>query len=306
VTRDEYARLKEIVAGALAQPATGRPAYVIARCGPDVTLRIEVESLVTAALHAAPMYEEPTLLVGGSRVTLGALEAVDDEFQGTERYSVRRRIGAGGMGIVYEVDDRVRGQVVALKTLRRRNADDVYRLKREFRHLADVAHPNLVSLYDLVIDDQLCFFTMELVDGTTFVDDARREPSGAGVADRVLRTLPQLIEGVQALHRRGLQHRDIKPSNVLVTHAGRVVVLDFGLTSGLLRDDLSGGELAGTPAYLSPEQCRGVDMTDAGDWYGVGATLYHALAGRVPFDGPVRELIARKATEDPLPVSATG
>jgi len=323
VTRDEYAQLKHIVAGALSRPGADRSAYLSAQCGPDGPTRTEVESLLAAADRAAPLYEEPTLLIQGARVTLEALDDVEaaavpfappparpqatplrhDPFEGTERYSVRRQVGAGGMGIVYEVEDLARGQVVALKTLQRRSGHDIYQLKREFRHLADVAHPNLVSLYDLVIDDRQCFFTMEFVDGMSLVEYARQSSSGSSAADRMRRVFPQLVEGVQELHRRGMQHGDIKPSNVLVTRTGRVVILDFGLTAGALRD-LPGHEFAGTPAYLSPEQCAGGVVSNASDWYAVGATLYHALTGRLPLDGPVQELIERKMSEGPLCVTA--
>jgi tetratricopeptide (TPR) repeat protein len=120
----------------------------------------------------------------------------------------------------------------------------------------------------------------------------------ASVFDRVRQLFPQLVDGIHALHARGMQHRDIKPSNVLVTASGRVVILDFGLTSGALLD-MPGYEQAGTPAYLSPEQCRSGHVSSASDWYSVGATLYHALTGRLPFEGPVRDVLERKMTEDP-------
>jgi serine/threonine protein kinase len=302
-----YARLKEIVAGALAQPADDRAAFLAIECGADAPTHLEAESLLAAAVHAAALYEDPLLLIEGATVSFEALQhvdaAVEEAFTGTDRYLVRRRIGAGGMGIVYEVEDRARQQIVALKTLRRRLGADIYQLKHEFRNLADIAHPNLVSLYDLVIDDSHCFFTMELVEGRTFVEYARQASSGDAIAERVRRALPQLIEGVQELHRRGMQHRDIKPSNVLVSSTDRVVLLDFGLTSDLLRERANGTPQAGTPAYLSPERCLGGNGSNASDWYGVGVTLYHALTGRVPFDGPVRELISRKTMEDPTPVS---
>jgi len=302
VTSAEYARLKEIVAGALARPDSDRLAYLAAQCGGDATIRIEAESLLAAVLKAAPLYEDPTLLIAGDNVTLDALGPLDDAFEGTRRYVIRRRIGEGGMGIVYEVDDRERAQVVALKTLRRWSGDDVYRLKREFRSLADVAHPNLVSLYDLVIDDDACFFTMELVHGTTFVDYVRQEPSAACRVARARTALVQLVEGVLELHRRGIRHGDIKPSNVLVSAAGRVVLLDFGLATGVGQREFIDGQLAGTPAYLSPEQFD-AHVSTASDWYSVGATLYHALAGRPPFVGAPREVMERKMLVDPEPVT---
>jgi hypothetical protein len=319
VTREEYARLKEIVAGALERPDAERAAYLLAACGSDAAVRREAESLLASAVQAAGCFEDPTLLVGGACLTPDVFAgagnvtlpftptplpdaALDEHFGGTARYAVRRRIGSGGMGIVYEVDDRARGQVVALKTLRRRGGDDIYQLKREFRNLADVSHPNLAALYDLVVEDGLCFLTMELVEGTTFVDYVRQAGSAKGAADRVRHALPQLVRGVQELHRRGMQHRDIKPSNVLVTPAGRVVLLDFGLTSGLLGEGPGTG-IAGTPAYLSPEQCLGGPPSEAGDWYSLGAMLYHALTGRPPFEGPVHSVVARKVSEDPAPVS---
>lgn len=319
MTSNDYARLKEIVAGALSRPDADRQAYVLARCGPDGATRVEAESLLAAAIRAAPLYEDPALLIAGACITLDALGEIgdvtlpfvpcpvpllEDDFRGTARYAVRRRIGAGGMGIVYEVDDRERGQVVALKTLRHRGGHDIYQLKREFRNLADVAHPNLATLYDLIIDDDLCFFTMELVEGTSFVEYVRHAPAGSSVEDRVRRVLPQVVRGVQELHRHGLQHRDIKPSNVLVTPAGRVVILDFGLTSGRGHEELKGLERAGTPAYLSPEQCAGGDLSNASDWYSLGTMLYQTLTGQAPFEGPVRDVIVRKTREDPPAASA--
>jgi len=303
VTSAEYARLKEIVAGALAQPDSNRSAYLAAQCGADATIRFEAESLLASALRAEALYEEPTLLIAGDGVTLDALDQLDDAFAGTSRYVVQRRIGDGGMGIVYAVDDRARGQVVALKTLRRWSGDDIYRLKREFRNLADVAHPNLVSLYDLVIDDDACFFTMEFVQGTTFVDYVRQEPSAAGRSARARQALVQLIEGVLELHRLGIRHGDIKPSNVLVSSTGRVVLLDFGLATSIVQRDLIDIQIAGTPAYLSPEQGFDANASTASDWYGVGATLYHALSGRPPFHGMPREVIEQKRLVDPEPVT---
>jgi hypothetical protein len=195
------------------------------------------------------------------------------DWNGTARYAIVRRIGEGGMGVVYDALDRELGRRVAVKTLRRVDAASLLQLKNEFRSLADVQHRNLVRLHELVVgDDAAVFFTMELVTGADFVahvqgahrlehpydpsntvssatlpvGQARSPesvlPAVAGGARsspadlEILRpALRQLVEGLQALHAGGKLHRDIKPSNVLVTPEGRVVLLDFGVAKDLRR-----------------------------------------------------------------------
>ena len=142
---------------------------------------------------------------------------------------------------------------------------------------------------------------MELVKGVNFVEHVRGSARTSLATDRLTSAFRQLVDGVAALHALGKLHRDIKPSNVLVTHEGRVVVLDFGLITEL--SDTLGGDhiVGGTPAYLAPEEAAGAYPSQAGDWYSVGATLYEALTGEPPFRGPLIEVLLRKKDCDPPP-----
>ncbi|HEY7862546.1 MAG TPA: protein kinase [Thermoanaerobaculia bacterium] len=256
-----------------------------------------------------------------------------EEFRGTERFALERRLGSGGFGVVYKVFDRRRGAIVALKTLRRADEEALYRLKREFRALADISHPNLVSLYELLSEQGRWFFTMEYVKGLDFLGwslgavpgsetppprtDRTRTLTGepppypptVPLRDRAdiprLRTaLRQAAAGVRALHEAGHLHCDIKPSNVLVTDEGRVVLLDFGLVRETVHEE---GEIslaiAGTPTYMAPEQGANRPVTEASDWYSLGVMLYEALTGRPPFTGSYAEIMIEKLRSDPAPVS---
>ena len=266
--------------------------------------------------------------------------ASSEEFTGSARFAVRRKLGAGGMGIVYAVLDRERGVPVALKTLRRFDGAALYRFKQEFRALADVNHPNLVALHELINDGERWFFTMELVDGFRFTDyinqelesaiaetqpglpqesDAKprrefvrqdrlldgTEPSRADEA-KLKRALVQLSAGLTALHQADKLHRDIKPSNVLVTHKGRVVILDFGLATELSaqrKTKLREQFVAGTAEYMAPEQAAGLPLSPASDWYSVGVMIYECLTGVRPHRGDPRSVLIEKQRRDPMPPS---
>ena len=190
------------------------------------------------------------------------------------RYTLLRQLGRGGMGVVHEAEGPT-GEHVALKTLRSLSPGGIARLKNEFRGVADLLHPNLVTLHELGHDAMRdeWFVVMELVPGQELGEHLRSVDS-AGLRA----ALGQLVHGVHALHCTGRLHRDLKPSNVLVTPQGRVVVLDFGLVCDA--DALPETELAGTPAYMAPEQARGQPATAASDWYSLGVLLREDLATR--------------------------
>ncbi len=222
------------------------------------------------------------------------------------RYQFERTLGQGGAGAVHLVRDRETGEQLALKKLFHMDAKSVLRLKREFRSLADMHHPNLVKLYDLGHASDAWFLTMEYVPGTDLLSWVDREAQ-TPVAQfaRVQAVFHQLALGVRALHRGGMLHRDLKPSNVLVSETGRVVVLDFGLVRDLDDRDsklTEDGLIAGTPAYMAPEQALDKPLTEASDWYAVGVMLFEALAGELPFDGGPMQVLRLKLAMDAAPI----
>ena len=241
------------------------------------------------------------------------------EFAGNDRYEVVRRLGAGGLGLVYEVLDRERNARVALKTFRAHDTAGLLRLKHEFRSSQNLSHPNLVSLYELFADDEQCFFTMELVDGVDFLrwvrppggardGDAPQPDLGAGPTLHVPRlraTLTQLASAVQALHQAGKLHRDLKPANVLVTSDGRAVLLDFGLVVEFVAPaDARDSRVVGTVDYMAPEQAASQPVGPPADWYAIGTMLYQALTGDLPFRGAPLEVLARKRERTPVAVQS--
>jgi tetratricopeptide (TPR) repeat protein len=207
---------------------------------------------------------------------------------GTGRYVVQRKLGRGGMGVVYAVRDEERGESVALKTLTRSSPAAIYRIKNEFRALSHLIHPNLVRLYELFEDQGHWCFTLELVEGETLFGALQ------GASSTALRAaLRQLANGICALHAAGKLHRDLKPSNIMLTPSGRVVILDFGLAEHIpakASDRLghrnpSSGPPSGTPGYMAPELALGTAATRASDWYAFGVIVSVLTTGRLPNPG---------------------
>jgi len=225
----------------------------------------------------------------------------------TERFEIRRRLGAGGMGEVFEAFDRERRERVALKTLSNADPHTLTRFKREFRVLQTISHHNLVALGELVRDEDRWFFTMELVEGYHFLEYVRARPGADGGyrydEARLRECLAQLVRGLRALHAAGMVHRDVKPSNVMVTEDGRVVLLDFGLvTDADPARQSTDGLAVGTVDYMAPEQATGLGITESADWYAVGILLYEALTGRLPYSGHLLQILINKQQIEPVPV----
>jgi serine/threonine-protein kinase len=198
------------------------------------------------------------------------------------RYRVVARVGRGGMGEVYRADDLKLGQPVSLKFLPPELESDPARLAlfhAEVRNARQVSHPNVCRVYDIGDLDGRHFLTMEFVDGEDLAALLRRIGRlPKAKADEVAR---QLCAGLAAAHDRGVLHRDLKPSNVMIDGEGRVRITDFGLA---VRAGEGSGEVAGTPAYMAPEQFEGKPVTAQSDLYSLGLILYEIYTGQRAFE----------------------
>ncbi|MEP7287794.1 MAG: protein kinase [Chloroflexota bacterium] len=218
------------------------------------------------------------------------------------RYILQELIGEGAMGMVYHALDRLTGQAVALKQVKDRTeqhtliasrtedaTDFRVSLAREFRMLASLRHPNIISVLDYGFDEQRQpYYTMDLLEGSqTILDTGRGQPRDIQVG-----LLVQIIQALAFLHRRGILHRDLKPGNVLVIN-GQVKVLDFGLSVAREQADSAP---TGTLAYMAPELLSGQPASEASDLYAVGVIAFELLTGRYPFMESDPEMLIHQIT----------
>jgi hypothetical protein len=201
------------------------------------------------------------------------------------RYRLEREIGRGGAGVVHLARDEVLDRTVAIKRmglLPGTTEDDVARAQREARLAAGINHPNVVSVLDLVKDEDCYWLVMELVDGRTLSELVATE--GPLSPTRAAGLLAQAADGLVEASRVGIVHRDVKPSNIMVDDDDRVTLGDFGIARAANDAALTRtGLVTGSPAYLAPEVASGEQATAASDVWSLGATLFHAIVGRAPY-----------------------
>jgi len=226
------------------------------------------------------------------------------------RYTIERKLGAGGMGIVYAARDERLQRTVALKTLSMLSGDPTARKRfwREARAAASVNHPNVCQIYEIGEDDGELFIAMELLEGEVLAGRLRQ---GALSPTQAVPIGLDMLSALSALHARGIVHRDLKPSNVFVTQHG-VKLLDFGLarpeidvSAGASMELTKPGMVMGTPRYMAPEQMTGESVDGRSDFFAAGAILFEMLAGRPAFSGRTIVEIMH-ATQYEQPPALTG
>jgi eukaryotic-like serine/threonine-protein kinase len=226
-------------------------------------------------------------------------------------YAITRKLGEGGMGVVYEARDERLERIVALKTLRGLSGDQSARkrLWREARAAASVNHPNICQIYEIGEDTGGLFIAMEMLEGEALSEQLRRGPLSVPQAVSVGL---EILSALSALHARAIIHRDLKPSNVFVTLHG-VKLLDFGLARPELGGALSPdtdvtqtGMIMGTPRYMAPEAVKGETVDARSDLFATGAILFEMLAGRPAFDGrTIADVIHATVYEQPPALSGS-
>ncbi|MHC4110477.1 MAG: serine/threonine protein kinase [Planctomycetota bacterium] len=220
-------------------------------------------------------------------------------------YKVLGKLGSGAMAIVYQAKQLSLNRMVAIKVLPKRfseNPEYVERFYKEGQAAAKLNHTNIVQAYDVGQAGGYSYFVMEYVEGKTLYDDlsADKAYSEKEAVDIII----QVAHALAHAHARGLIHRDIKPKNIMTTTNGKVKLADMGLareTADIEAAQSEAGKAYGTPYYIAPEQIRGeIDIDGRADIYGLGATFYHMVTGRVPFMADNPADVMRKHLRDPL------
>jgi serine/threonine-protein kinase len=330
VKQDRWRKVDELFEAALELKEEARTAFLDQACANDPALRREVEKMLKFDEQAAGFIESPAfdaateLMTGVARSPLAGQaspaqgrprarstftsDSIDEGrfIPGdmlAERYRIVGLLGRGGMGEVYRADDLKLKQAVALKFLPESLSADGAALARFYQEVSvarQISHRHVCRVYDVGEASGQHFISMEFVRGeelASLLKRIRHLPQ-----DKAVEVARQLCAGLSAIHEKGVLHRDLKPANVMIDERGDVRITDFGIAA--LADDIHGREaLAGTPAYMSPEQLEGRELTVKSDLYSLGLVLYELFTGKRAFEAASLPELIRLRRSDTQPSS---
>jgi tetratricopeptide (TPR) repeat protein/tRNA A-37 threonylcarbamoyl transferase component Bud32 len=299
----------QILGSILSIPPEERARFLEDRCSGDPSLRQSVLRLLGKFDQLGDFLERPAY---------GASDRPEPGDLLAGRFRIVRELGAGGMGQVYEAEDQVLHEPIALKMIRpdlRQHEEVESRFRDEIRLARKIAHPNVCRTFDVFSgafrDRPFLFYTMELLEGETLA--ARLGAHGPLPPETALRIAAQIAAGLDAAHSLDIVHRDLKPANIMLVRppgrdTERAVITDFGLARSFEQPAggaTRAGQLLGSPPYMAPEQFVGADVSTAADIYSFGMIVFEMVAGKRPFpDEDIVRAAIRRSTVDPPPLSS--
>jgi serine/threonine-protein kinase len=305
---DRRQQIYDLLEAALECDERERGAFLDEACEGDPALRREVEKLLELYQRTAPFPGTPAVETATELLTTPTTGAIDDaRFVPGDmlagRYRIVGLLGRGGMGEVYRADDLKLKQPVALKFLPERVSADGAALARFYQEVSiarRISHRHVCRVYDIGETRGLHFLSMEYIRGEELGSLLKR--IGRVPQDKAVEIARQLCAGLAAIHENGVLHRDLKPANVMLDERGDIRITDFGIAAHA--EELRGREaFVGTPAYMSPEQLGGREVTVRSDVYSLGLVLYELFTGKRAFEASTLQELVRMRQSDTMPTS---
>jgi serine/threonine-protein kinase len=309
---DRWRKVDELFAAALEREPNERAAFLSQACGSDQDLRREVEKMLSFDERAEDFIKTNVFNIAAELITEPQTDhqrSTSDSIDNarfvpgdilSERYRIVGLLGRGGMGEVYRADDLKLKQPVALKFLPSSLTSDGAALARFYKEVSvarQISHRHVCRVYDVAEYQGEHFISMEFVRGEELSSLLKR--IGRLPQDKAVDVARQLCAGLAAVHERGVLHRDLKPANIMLDEHGDVRITDFGIAA--LASEVDRRELSGTPAYMSPEQLDGSELTSRSDIYSLGLVLYEAFTGKKAFAASTLQELLQLRCSDTTP-----